>query len=136
MNKNKDIDTIAIKFLHLLLHAKSELGYVVSEITKYLIFGMWNIFYLAVQLWLKKSYIFGWDFGTIISIIQTSFPCWNMLFYENEMERDTWGWGWGGHCWHYFPGARPTNDISIEFAIRPKYAVLWFKMHSTDHNEI
>ena len=34
------------------------------------------------------------------------------------------------------PGARPTNDISIEFEIRPKFAVLWFKMYSTDHNDI
>ena len=34
------------------------------------------------------------------------------------------------------PGARPTNDISIEFEIRPKFAVFWFKMYSTDHNEI
>ena len=34
------------------------------------------------------------------------------------------------------PGARPTNGISIGFEIRPKYAVLWFKMFSTDHNEI
>ena len=34
------------------------------------------------------------------------------------------------------PGARPTNGISIEFEIRPKFAVLWFKMFSTDHNEI
>ena len=33
-------------------------------------------------------------------------------------------------------GARPTNDISIEFEIRPKFAVLWFKMYFTDHNEI
>ena len=32
------------------------------------------------------------------------------------------------------PGARPTNDISIELEIRPKFAVLWFKMHSTDRN--
>ena len=32
------------------------------------------------------------------------------------------------------PGPRPTNDISIEFEIRPKYAVLWFKIYSTDHN--
>ena len=23
-------------------------------------------------------------------------------------------------------GARPTNDISIEFEIQPKFAVLWF----------
>ena len=29
----------------------------------------------------------------------------------------------------------PTNDISIEFEIRPKFAVLWFKMYSTDHNK-
>ena len=34
------------------------------------------------------------------------------------------------------PGARPTNDISIEFEIRPKFAVLWFKICSTDHNEM
>ena len=34
------------------------------------------------------------------------------------------------------PGARPTNDISIELEIRSKFAVLWFKMYSTDHNEI
>ena len=35
-----------------------------------------------------------------------------------------------------WPGARPTNDISIEFEIRPKYAVLWFEMYSTNHTEI
>ena len=47
-------------------------------------------------------------------------------------------------CWGYkfnhvskgAPGARPTNDISIEFEIRPKFAVLWFKMYSTDHYKI
>ena len=33
-------------------------------------------------------------------------------------------------------GARPTNDISIEFEIRPKFVLLWFKMYITDHNEI
>ena len=32
--------------------------------------------------------------------------------------------------------ARPTNDISIEFEIRPKFEVSWFQMYSTDHNEI
>ena len=37
---------------------------------------------------------------------------------------------------YWWPGARPTNDISIEFEIQPKFAVLWFKMYSTDHNEI
>ena len=31
-------------------------------------------------------------------------------------------------------GARPTNDTSIK--IRPKFAVLWLKIFSTDHNEI
>ena len=31
-------------------------------------------------------------------------------------------------------GARPTNDISIEFEIRPHLAVLWFEMCSTNHN--
>ena len=33
-------------------------------------------------------------------------------------------------------GARPANGISIEFEIRSKYAVLWFKTCSSDHNEI
>ena len=33
-------------------------------------------------------------------------------------------------------GARPTKDISIEFKIQPKFAVLWFEIYSTDHNEI
>ena len=30
----------------------------------------------------------------------------------------------------------PTNDISIELEIWPKFGLLWFKMYSTDHNEI
>ena len=34
------------------------------------------------------------------------------------------------------PGARPINDISIEFKIKPKFAVLWFDIYSKDHNEI
>ena len=34
------------------------------------------------------------------------------------------------------PGNHPTKDISIEFKIRSKFAVLWFKMCSVDHNEI
>ena len=34
------------------------------------------------------------------------------------------------------PGARPTSNISIEFEIRPNFAVLWFKMFSADHNKI
>ena len=34
------------------------------------------------------------------------------------------------------PGARPTNDISIEFQIRPKFRVLWFKIYLNDHNKI
>ena len=33
-------------------------------------------------------------------------------------------------------GAHPTNGISIELKIRPKFAVLWFKKYATDHNEI
>ena len=41
------------------------------------------------------------------------------------------------HFWDIvMPGARPTNGISIEFEIRPKFAVIWFRMYSTDHNEI
>ena len=34
------------------------------------------------------------------------------------------------------PGACPTNGISIELNIQSKFWVLWFKMCSTDHNEI
>ena len=30
----------------------------------------------------------------------------------------------------------PINHISIEFEIRPKFEVLWFKMYSAHHNEI
>ena len=33
-------------------------------------------------------------------------------------------------------GPRPTNNISIEFEIWPKFAVRWLKMYLTDHNEI
>ena len=35
-----------------------------------------------------------------------------------------------------WPGGGPTNDISTELKIRPKFAVLWFKIFSTDHKEI
>ena len=34
------------------------------------------------------------------------------------------------------PGARPTDDMSIEFVIRPKIAVMWFKIYLTDHNKM
>ena len=34
------------------------------------------------------------------------------------------------------PGARPTNDISIEFEIWPKFAMLLFNTYSADHNDI
>ena len=37
---------------------------------------------------------------------------------------------------HKSSGARPTNDISIELKSRPKFGVLWFKMHSNDQNKI
>ena len=33
-------------------------------------------------------------------------------------------------------GTHPTNDISIEFKIRPKVTMPWLKMYSTDHNKI
>ena len=33
-------------------------------------------------------------------------------------------------------GAHPTNNISIELEIWPKFAVLWFEMSWTDHDEI
>ena len=34
------------------------------------------------------------------------------------------------------PDAHPTNGISIEFEIRPKFPLSWFKMYSTNHNKI
>ena len=43
---------------------------------------------------------------------------------------------WTTALFHTSPGALPTNDISIEIEIRPKFAVLCFKMCSYDHNEI
>ena len=39
-------------------------------------------------------------------------------------------------CKRKRPGARPTSDISIEFEIWPKCAVLCFETNSTDNNEI
>ena len=33
------------------------------------------------------------------------------------------------------PGAHPTSGISIEFEIRSKLGVLWFKICPADHNE-
>ena len=46
-------------------------------------------------------------------------------------------------CWKFCSylnilgtGTRPTNDISIAFEIRPKFAVLWFVMYSTNHDQI
>ena len=35
-----------------------------------------------------------------------------------------------------FPGIPPTNVISVEFRIRPKFGVIEFKMWPTDYNEI
>ena len=40
-------------------------------------------------------------------------------------------WGCDG-----IPGPGPTNDISIDFEIRPKFAVYWFKMYCANHNKI
>ena len=34
------------------------------------------------------------------------------------------------------PGVCPTNGISIESEIRPKLAVPWFKIYSTDHSNM
>ena len=34
------------------------------------------------------------------------------------------------------PGTHPTDKVLIKFEIRPKFAVLWFKKYSTDHNKI
>ena len=37
---------------------------------------------------------------------------------------------------HKGPGTHPTSNISIEFEIRPKFEVLWYKTYSTAHNKI
>ena len=39
-------------------------------------------------------------------------------------------------CLLFWPGACPTNGILIEFEIRPRYAVLWYKIVFTNDNEI
>ena len=42
------------------------------------------------------------------------------------------------HCWYYvlwWPSALHTNDISIEFEIRPTFEVRWFNIFSTDHTK-
>ena len=53
---------------------------------------------------------------------------WRWRLKESQTLLNGRKWTWSGAC--------PTNDISIEFEIRPKYAVLWFEMYSTNHNEI
>ena len=30
----------------------------------------------------------------------------------------------------------PTNDISVDFEIQPKFSVLWFKIYCIDHDKI
>ena len=50
------------------------------------------------------------------------------------MEKSFIKWAPGDHL--NIPVAHPTNDISLEFENRPKFAVLWFKMYSTDLNGI
>ena len=49
-----------------------------------------------------------------------------------------WPWlrKWCPLCSIYSSGARPTNDISIEFEIWPKFAMLLFNTYSADHNDI
>ena len=39
-------------------------------------------------------------------------------------------------CEYVAPGHRPTDGISVEFEIRSKFEVLWFKLHSANNNEI
>ena len=34
------------------------------------------------------------------------------------------------------PGARPAGGILIEFETRSKFRLLWFRICSTDHNEV
>ena len=59
----------------------------------------------------------GWDRGHLLNwrIRGTLTNRWH-----NTLVRFT------AHTW----GPRATNDISIEFEIRPKFEVFWFKMHS------
>ena len=66
------------------------------------------------------------------------------LFKPIKPERlESWHWvNWIFDYWVQWtriivgwPGACPTKDISIKFNIQPKCAVLWFKMHLTNHNQ-
>ena len=45
-------------------------------------------------------------------------------------------WYLVGQQWILSSSARPIKDISIEFEVRPKLAMLRFKIYVTDHNEI
>ena len=40
------------------------------------------------------------------------------------------------HCWCHYLGALPINGISIEFEIRPNFAVLWFQRCPTIQSKI
>ena len=63
--------------------------------------------------------------------------CTNIYTYNNHAEYQNQSWPTGDTqqtCSD--SGARLANDISTELEIRPKDAVLWFKMYSIDHNEI
>ena len=59
--------------------------------------------------------------------------CWPRSMSSNGVTRPQWVKSLQP-IWR--SGVRPTNDISIKFEIQPKFVVLWFKMYSTDHNEI
>ena len=52
------------------------------------------------------------------------------ILYSNDLRRIESNSGhMSSRTVHYYePGAGPTNDISIEFEIRTKFAVLWYKI--------
>ena len=64
---------------------------------------------------------FGWWFET---------PSRSLWRHCDEISLTTW------QCTRRLAPAIPIYNISIEFEILPKFAMLWYKMYSTDHNEI
>ena len=67
-----------------------------------------------------------WCPGAVCSALMTiSMVTWTIVAWHDES------------CETEGPaGARSTDGISIKFEIWPKFAVLWFKIYSRDHNKV
>ena len=62
------------------------------------------------------------------SNVNQSLWCHMALPEANELKFSSkevqWDMSFSSRCWGYYAGAHPTNGISIEFEIRPNFAVL------------